>query len=156
MRGKRGIELSFGMLFSILIIAATIAVAFYVINYFLDLKKCTEIGLFTRDLQNKVTEAWNSDSVKDSFTGFLPGNIDKVCIGNLNLGKETEEYELLKRYKDETANLFFYPPPKTCEIKYANIEHAEISGFNCTLVKNGRASLRLEKDSFDNLVKVSA
>ena len=58
---KRGqIDISFGMIFSIILIIAVVGVAFYVINNFIELKKCTEIGLFYDDLKKYIDEAWQS------------------------------------------------------------------------------------------------
>src|SRR3989338_2426588 len=62
MKEKRGLELSFSMIFSIIVIIAIVAVAFYMISYLLKLKNCTELGLFGRDLQDTIDRAWNSDS----------------------------------------------------------------------------------------------
>lgn len=154
MKAKRGdISLSFGMIISIIIIAAILATAFYTISYFLKLKQCTDVGLFGRDLQNKVDDAWNSDSVHDTFTGIIPGSIKEVCLGNLTQASSREEYTLLKRYLGRDANLFYYPPGK-CDISYIALKHARFSGFSCAKVKNGKASVTLEKSETDALVLV--
>ena len=44
LRGQ--IQLSFGMIFSIIIIIATIAVAFYVISTFMDTSRCIDVENF--------------------------------------------------------------------------------------------------------------
>ena len=114
------------------------------------------VFLKRKDLQNKIDDGWNSDSVKDRFVGSVPGSVDEVCIGDIALGKNSDEYEILKIYEDRGANLFFYPPVGSCDIKYVTLEHARFSGFSCIDVKNGKATLALEKGAFDNAVLVKA
>ena len=87
---KRGsVQLSFGMIFSIIIIIVTVSIAFYVIAYFLDLRKCTEIGLFYKDFQDKIDDIWKSEFASEEFVGRLPSGIDGVCLGNLVDGERT-------------------------------------------------------------------
>ena len=150
MEKKADISLSFGVIFSIIIIAAVIAVGFYAINHFLNLKDCTDIGLFQRDLQAVVDDVWNSDSARRTFSASLPGSIDKICVGDLALGASSDEYKDLRNYRDEGANLFFYPVP-SCDIKNSYIEHVKIEGFNCIEVKNGKATLVVTKGGSDAL-----
>lgn len=147
--------MSFSMIFSILVIAAIIAVAFYAITYFISLKSCTELGLFGRELQDKIDEAWNADSVKTSFEQSVPSDIKKVCIGNIELAsRESEEWKVWRNYA-ERGNLFFYPPLDKCDVNYKKLNHVEITGFECLNVINGKAKVDLEKEVFDDLVKLS-
>ena len=92
MKEKRGLELSFSMIFSIIVIIAIVAVAFYMISYLLKLKNCTELGLFTRELQETVDRAWNADSSSELFERTLPSFVDKVCVGSLEQGTNAPEY----------------------------------------------------------------
>ena len=79
--GKRGeIYISFGMIFSVILIIAIIGVSFYAINYFLNLGKCAEISLFYQGFQNEIDEAWSSEIVKTTFVGKLPVEIESVCF----------------------------------------------------------------------------
>ena len=66
---KKGqIDISFGMIFSIIIIIATVAIGFYVITYFLNLSSCTKVGLFWNSLNEEVDKAWNSDIAQTVYT----------------------------------------------------------------------------------------
>ena len=156
MRGKRGVELSFGVIFSIIVIIAIIAVAFYMISYFLKLKNCTEIGMFGRDFQDKINYAWNADSVSDVFTGILPGSVEKVCVGNLTNVPNTPAYSWLDRFEGSGANLFFYPVPTSCGIRSGKLEHAQFSRFDCAFTHDGKATFKLVKGSYDDSVFVCA
>ena len=157
MKTRGDFSLSFGIIFSIFIIAAVIAVAGYAIMHFLSLKNCTELGLYGRDLQNKLDRAWNADSVEgELFSGIVPWNVKKVCIGDISQApKDSEEYKALRRFSDSGSNLFFYPIPSSCDIIHMKLEHAMFKQkFECVDVENGRATLRLDKGSFDSLVNV--
>ena len=80
---KKGqIDISFGMIFSIIIIIATVAIGFYVITYFLNLSSCTKVGLFWNSLNEEVDKAWNSDIAQTVYTKDVPSGITHVCFGN--------------------------------------------------------------------------
>lgn len=155
MISKKGdLSLSFGTIFSIIVIVAIISVAVYAITYFVGLKKCTEISLFYKNLQDTTDRAWNSDSVSDFFRGTLPESIEEVCIGNLSQAPAGKEYTALKIYIRQNANIFLYPPKKACEAKYISLKHADIKSFSCVDVKNGQISLKVRKSSYDTLVTI--
>lgn len=155
MDGKRGdISLSFSTIFSIILIIAIISTAVYAITHFINLKKCTEIALFYRDLQESIDTAWNSDSSSNTFEWHLPSGIDSVCLGNISDGRNTREYALLRSYRGEDANLFLYPPSKACDVPLVTINHVRLPRFSCVPVKDGGVKLRIEKGSYDALVGV--
>ena len=159
-RGRKGqLELSFTMIFSIIIIIAIIGTAFYVITYFLNLSRCTDVGLFYSDLQKRVDKAWASEKAQETFTGKLPSGIKEVCFGNLNqsnVAEYKEEYELFRRYFNLNKNTFLFPPARACDINlaYYSLNHAQMPEFFCTPAKDGTVSFKLAKTSFDALVKV--
>ena len=58
---KRGqLQISFGMIFSIIIIIAFVAVFIYAITIFMGWKRCAETGLFKEDLQSAQFPNGNS------------------------------------------------------------------------------------------------
>lgn len=149
------LSLSFSFILSLIIIAAVIGVGFYMVSYFLSLKNCTELGLFKQDLQTKIDDAWNSEEVVDTFAGTLPSSVDRVCIGNLSAGKNTPEYQTLRRFDEPGANLFYYPLPSgRCDITYGVLRHVRFNGFTCINVIKGKASIGLIKGGFDSTVLV--
>lgn len=158
-KGKKGqIQLSFGMIFSIVIIIATVAIAFYVITYFLNLSSCTKVGLFWDSLNKETDKAWNSDITETVFSGDLPSGIKKVCFGNFSQSyapSDSLQFEELQRYEASGRNAYLYPPGKACDVAFYNLKHARTSEFFCVPVSSGKASVRLSKTSFDALVKLS-
>ncbi|HOW37200.1 MAG TPA: hypothetical protein PLK34_03045 [Candidatus Pacearchaeota archaeon] len=86
-------QLSFGMIFSIILIIAFIAFAFYAIRYFLNLQEETQIKDFIRTLQGDIDEVWGSTKSNESKQYFLPEKIKRICFedsefGNLVLEKD--------------------------------------------------------------------
>jgi hypothetical protein len=156
---KAQIQLSFGMIFSIIIIIATLVVAFYVISYFLNLNKCTQIGLFYSSLQGEVNKAWQADMIQKTFAGKLPSGIAKLCFGNssqMPLQEDREEYEYFKSHAKTGYNMLFYPAGKACdgELAFNKLEHIRTDNFFCVPVKSGNAGVVLFKESTDALVKL--
>lgn len=154
MINKRGLQIAFGMIFSIILIAVIIAISFFVINYFLNLNECAEVSLFYNDFQNKVDTIWSSELASDEFTGRLPSGIETVCFGLLENGEGQEEYLELRTFRNRDANIFLLPVENACDIAFANIKHVKESGFQCFRVSENRVSIPLDKGSFDSLVSV--
>lgn len=155
MRRRAELSLSFSMILSLIIIAAVIGVGFYMVSYFLSLKNCTELGLYKRDLQLRIDDAWSSEEVSEVFSGTLPSSVDRICIGSLQAGRNSPEYAVLQRFDDPEANLFYYPLPSgRCEVTYGSLDHARFTGFTCIDVIKNKASVRLVKGSFDSTVLV--
>lgn len=159
-RRKGQLELSFSMIFSIIIIIAIIGVAFYVITYFLNLSRCTDVGFFYSDLQKRTDKAWASEITQETFTGKLPSNIKEVCFGSLNqtnVISYKSEYEFLRRYLNLNKNIYMYPPANACDINlaYYDLNHAQMPEFFCLPVKDGTLNIKLTKTSFDALVKIT-
>jgi uncharacterized protein (UPF0333 family) len=158
-RKKGQIQISFGMIFSIIIIIATVAVAFYVINYFMKMSECTKAGSFVSSLKNEVEKAYNGDITKGPFTKEVPSGVKYVCFGNANqtyTKADSEQHDYIDKYSI-TNNVLLYPPGKACDNELAsfNLAHATTGTFFCVPVKSGKATVMLEKGSFDVFVKLS-
>ncbi len=164
---KRGaIELSFGMIFSIIIMIAIIGVAVYAITTFLNIGKVSQISLFHQRFQDTVNEIWSSSITNKVVTFSLPGTVEFVCFGNLAGNsynpKYEEEFNELKRYssgfEQQNTNRFLYPPGKAGELAYKKVDKIELSGltngFDCFEVRDGSVRIRLQKNEFDSFVKV--
>lgn len=154
---KRGqLDLSFGFIFSIIVIAVTIAVAFYAISHFLSLNKCTQTANFYKDLQDRVDKAWQSDISQGAFNATIPGSVTFVCFGNLNqttTEKDKRDY-LSKIYFKPDKNLFLYPKAGCEELKYYKISHVKIDSFFCVPVIGSKALIKYTKNSNDSLVSI--
>lgn len=102
-------QISFGMIFSIILIIAFISFAVYAIYIFLDLNKGAEVRAFVNDLQNNVKVLWKSDHGSQTVSYNLPNEIKKVCFIDSQYG-----------------NLIFLPPEST------NVDYQNITNFNIT------------------------
>jgi hypothetical protein len=168
-RGRKGqIQISFGMIFSIIIIIAIVATSFYVIKYFLNMNKCNQIAFFFNDFQKKVDKAWASGDTQDVFESNLPGSVKAVCFGNSSLtvptganNEDVKKYNELKNYiitKIE-KNLFIYPSSGSCDssLQYYNLKHTIPANgqFFCINTVKGKLSVKITKASNDALVKLS-
>jgi hypothetical protein len=111
---KRGqLNISFGMIFSIILVIVFLAAGFYAIAKFIDMQKEIQIRSFVSDLQEDVDTLWKNMQGSQSKEYVLPTKITAVCfvsgektynmefisenifpreiIGNIDIGKITEE-----------------------------------------------------------------
>jgi len=111
-RGKFGqMKLSFGMIFSIMLIIIFLVFGFYVISKFLDMKSSVEVGKFVDNLQNDITKMWGSSQGAQEETYTLPIKIESVCFVDFYSSSRGNEdiYKKLKQVYDNEQNFFFYP-----------------------------------------------
>ncbi len=156
---KGQMQLSFGMIFSIIIIVATLAIAGYVIIKFLNLQSNISCKLFYSDLQNKVNKAWYEDFTSSTYTKEVPRGISNVCFGNFTQKiseKDREIIEEIEFYAERESNLFFYPLSVCKQNEFAfQIVHSYTNSFFCIPVKEGKVSFKLNKSISDPLVRLS-
>lgn len=130
-RGQEVMGMSFGTIFSIILIIFIVAVAFIAIRHFVGLSKCTNVGLFYDDLREEVTDAWSSSSGKyeDEFESKIPKSglfgtgITHICFGKLSdTPSDTKSNELHQKLIEDYLfdptdeyNVFAYPPNKGCD-----------------------------------------
>ncbi len=166
MRGKKGegaVSLSYGLIFSIIIIVAILAVSFYAIKSFVNLSRCGEVGIFYDGLQDEINRAWTSGAYEDGFDGTLPAGIEKVCFGELSstpiaaYSGYYEEIQDLEYVSD--ANIFLFPPDKACEgdLFSNKLEHVVFDDFFCADVSKGKVeALKIEFNDLEGpLVRIS-
>ena len=141
-RGKRGqLEISFGMIFSIILIIIFLAFGFYAIKKFMDLQNSVQVEKFLSDFQNDVDKMWKSVQGSQSVTYSLPTKITSVCFQN-----------------DEFENLKF---TSKSIIRGRNIENIDIEKIieskNPFCIPNvkGKLSLTLVKDYGETLVTIT-
>lgn len=81
MKKKRGaIDLSFGSIFSTILIITFIVFGIYGITKFLDLQKTVQIEKFFRDLQSEIDTMWKRAQGSQPVEYILPKNIEAVCF----------------------------------------------------------------------------
>ncbi len=143
-RGCRGqMKISFGMIFSIILIVIFLAFAFYAIRKFLEFQDDLKIEKFFDDLQSDVDKTWAGALSSDSREYSLPNKIKSVCFTD-----------------DEYENLFFQSENI---IKGTNIEHIDIEAITnngkndpfCILNENGKTQMTIKKDFGEILVNIT-
>lgn len=139
MKNKRGQEggvgMSFGFIFSIILIIAFVFAAVWGIKYFLDLNRCSSIGLSLDSLQKEVQTAYQSSSYSREIQLNFPG-VDQICFANLSapLTGDLDVYEDINIYEFEDANTFLVPPEKSCNFPFKKIKFLNVSAI--TRMKN--------------------
>ncbi len=156
---KRGqVQISFGMIFSIIIIIATIAIGFYVITYFLNLSSCTKIGIFWNSLDEEIAKSWNSDISQTVFEKEIPSGITHLCLGNfsqMSFEADKKLFTELRGYENPGRNAYLYPPGKACDAAFYNLKHIKTDRFFCVPAESGTISIKLSKTSLDAMVTLS-
>lgn len=132
---KRGeINLSFGMIFSIILIIVFLGFAFYAIQKFLNLQGEVTTVKFYESLQKEVDRVWASTEASSNVEYIVPREVEQVCFRDS--GNE---------------NVYFYTDrPRPGKF----IEHLEISEGFCIPPVKGKIKLTLEKNYGENIVKV--
>jgi len=152
MKRSGQIQVSFGMIFSIIIVIATVAVGFYVINYFLNLSSCTKAGMFWDSLGDEVDKAWKSDMTQKVFQGAVPSGVKYVCFGNFSLTPENNVttrniFSELEEFGETDKNAFMYPPEKACEVGFYDLKHTRSDNFFCVPAKSGVVNFKISFES---------
>ena len=136
MMKKGQMQMSFGMIFSIILIIFFLAFAFFGIRTFLGIQDTAEKAKFLSDIQNDVETVWKSAQSSQAKEYFLPGKISDVCFIDASSGKRGNNssiFDELKRayYRDE--NLVFYPvklgETESVKINYINLASNKYRGI---------------------------
>ena len=98
MNSKRGeFNLSFGMIFSIILIIMFLAFGFYGIKALLNMQKQAQLKLFINDFSDNVAELWQSREVNDWEREYtVPANIENICF-------EKGEFNLRINFKEDPS-----------------------------------------------------
>ena len=162
---KRGqLKLSFGMIFSIILIIIFIAFAFYAVQKFIDIQNSVQIGKFTSDFQNDIDKIWKGSQGLQKKEYFLPKKISFVCLADYfsnERGSNRNFYDELKLVYYENENLFFYPIGSGegfggKEIKHIDlIKTTETENPLCFKNIKGKISFTIKKDFNEALVTIT-
>ena len=164
------IQITFGMIFSIILIVAFVGAAFWGIWQFMKINKCAQAGIFKTDLQHKIDVAWNAPSSDDFFNGTLPSKIQYVCFVDFNSEKKEtsttsgfyDKFELFNIGDlNNPNNVVLYPTEDVCAGQKAfRLEHIDIATITetrnpyCVLNKNGDVDIVIEKNLREALVRL--
>ena len=162
-RVKRGqIEMSFGMIFSIILIVVFLAVAFYAIKTFLRIQDSAEVGVFTAEIQEDVERLWKSTESSQDLEYILSSDIKKVCFIDFKSGARgdlSNLYSELKFYDFGERNVLFYPVGSSetegFELKKIDIAEITVNENPFCIESEGKLKLNLEKGFGEALVSVN-
>ena len=157
---KAAMELSFGMIFAIILIVVFIAFAFYAIKKFLDIQGTAEVGIFIDNIQNDVDKMWKGSQGSTQESYSVPGKIKMVCIADYNsnaVGKNKDIYDEMEQVFNEEENLFFYPVGSgngldSKKIANINIEKITEKENPYCFDNNGKIEVTIKKSYGDALV----
>ena len=137
---KQGqLKLSFGMIFSIILIIIFIAFAFYAIKIFLGMQDEIKIGQFTNDLQLDINSMWEGSGSQE-VEYSLPSKIESVCFTD-----------------DEYENLIYHSKNFILGKKIDNINITKITeeGDFCIDNIKGKVKMIIKKDYGEALVTIT-
>jgi hypothetical protein len=140
---KAQMKLSFGMIFSIMLIVFFLIFAFFGIKKLIETQQQTQINLFYQDLQNDIDKLWRSNSGSNEVRYTLSKKVMKVCF--------VDEEKNVELYEEDD---FF--PSDTRKINHLNLkeslgEEEEL----CFETENSKVSFYLEKEYGKNQVIIS-
>ena len=86
-RGQSVMGMSFGVIFSIILIIFIIVVAGIAIRTFLSTGDCARIGIFLNEndktsFRFAVEKAWKSSGITFDYDAKLPSSLEYVCFAN--------------------------------------------------------------------------
>ncbi len=140
---KRGqMEISFGMIFSIVLIIIFLAAGFYGITQFLNFQKTVQIDQFISNFQADVNNMWKSPEGSQTLTYTLPTEITAVCFESNNSFQNME-----------FTSTNFIQGSLVQNINIANITATE--NPYCIPNSNGQLNLTIVKDYGETLVRVT-
>jgi hypothetical protein len=142
MNKKRGqTQISFGMIFSIILIVVFIAFAIYGITKFLGVQKFAQVEKFKNDFQADINNMWKSTQGSQDVEYFIPKKIEQVCFA-----------------EGEFYNMYFIPSDYDGYI-LKNIDFAKINILSgkklCISTLNGKISMTIKKNYNENLVTIT-
>jgi hypothetical protein len=163
--GKKGqTNLSFGMMFSIILIIVFITFAFYAIGKFLDIQKATKTGQFIQAFKSDVDQMWRSSQGSQAVEYALPTSIEQVCFADFNSSKKGVRqilYSDLRFVYFTDENLFFYPVGSAGGVDSAKISNIDIFEITknenpyCITNLNGKVNLTIKKELDVKLVTIT-
>ncbi len=163
-RKKRGqIQISFGMIFSIILVIAFLGFAFYAIKIFLKTGDEAKAAKFIDELQGDTIRIWGSEVSAEQQEYVVPSYADMVCFINFDSGSNGENSELYSEFNNSidpaNNNFAFYPIRyngyESAGIRYLDIvKTTEEENPLCIKANNGRVSLILKKDYGENYITI--
>tara|TARA_Y100000310_G_C20391917_1_gene673224 strand:- start:237 stop:731 length:495 start_codon:yes stop_codon:yes gene_type:complete len=163
MRKDAQLKLSFGMIFSIILIIAFLGFGFFVVYKFIILTECVQAGDFVNDLQTDIDKIWKTSLGSNPGEYNVPSATEKICfVDFLNDpdGRDAEIYRELNMMYSGSENMMLYPQldcdATSFEIKHINLDEiTKTENPYCIDVQKGQANIMLKMNSGQTLVMVS-
>jgi hypothetical protein len=173
MKNRGQLEISFQLIFSLILIAAFLYAAIVGIKYFMNIAEDAKINSFISELQGKVESAWLTTEISQSYELALPGSIKYVCfsqpntltktgLNGLNISECDDFSTYLSAFK--SMNMFFCPASAAAKVGapvYVNIDcrGQDCLQFTkspyCIKTANGKMTVKLEKNYGEAKVTLS-
>lgn len=157
-RGRGQMKLSFGMIFSILLIIVFLGFGIFAIIKLLGMQDATQILNFKTDLQEDVDTIWKSSKGSQEVSYSLPEAIEEVCFFyGEDLENKYDDFVLLRMGSE---NMGFYPFGSAEGNDVTRINNIDIEEMTfdrnpkCFQVNKGKVSMTLSKDYGDALVSI--
>jgi len=160
MKKKGQLQISFGMIFSIILIIAFIGVAIYVITIFLGIQRCGQIGNFYAGLQESVENAYRSPETSDDLSFSMPSKVEYVCFIDVERAPRGPMASIHEELSWINRNLVIHPKTDCSGLggfDLAKIDIKELTSTEnpfCIKTSRGKINLRVEKGLYDKSVKI--
>ncbi len=161
---KRGqTKLSFGMIFSIILIILFLSFGFWGIKKFITLSDVAKITQFKDGLQGDVDKLWRGSQGAQDVEYYLPKDIEYVCFIDYlsdQGGGYSQIYSDMRNTFMEYENMFLYPIGSSDGLDSTQIKHVDLfsttSNENPFCIENqgGKIKLRIKKDFGDESVTI--
>ncbi len=162
---KRGqMKLSFGMIFSIILIVVFLTFAFLAIKKFMVIGNTAQIAEFKNSLQADIDKVWRGSQGSQTEEYFLPSKIKYLCFIDYNVrksGAHQDFYNDLNQAYFGSENFVFYPVGSAEGLDSAEIKHIDLEKIieedNPFCIKNmgGKVKITLRKNYGDALVTIT-
>jgi hypothetical protein len=138
-RGKLGqANISFGMIFSIILIIIFLAFGFYAITKFIEMQKTVQIQQFSKNLQDDVDKMWKSVQGSQEISYTLPNQVTAICF-------QEDEFQNMKFVSENPI-----PGKQINNIDIVNT--VGNAGSLCIKNNKGKVKIRLLKEYGETLV----
>jgi hypothetical protein len=162
-RGNKGqMQLSFGMIFSIILIIIFVSFAFYAILKLLEFQRSAQIANFINNFESDINSMWSGGGGSQERSYTLPSRIKKICFidkQGSGLGIDSEIFQEVSFCADGNNNLCFYPYGSSPEIFSRNIKNIDIEKITLNrnpfcIENNGKVSMTIKMGIGESLVVI--
>ncbi len=135
--------MSFGMIFTIILIIVFIVAAFFAIRYFLNFQKQVEINQFNQNVQEEITNMYKSQYGEKAINLRVPSKAEKICFRKI-----LSKVEMTIHF----SNLL----PEIVSLEHVDIEKTFLESEEfCKEVADEKVKFALTKEYGEILVSIS-